>query len=208
MSFNGSTSQTANVTAGLRHRGRSPTTSASATARPSSPRGLQPPVDRVPATSFGNSGILPAGIASYPSTRGGPRPSARCGPSCPATRSGPAAARTATRRSTRAVVRRPYTPAKGSTTDVDADAPGPLLLTSRARVPGQRDRHGHYAGSGSCPAGDSVLVLGTSDGSGDSTRSLPYGAWTLSAQISGQTVTIPVDVTSSGPVVATLNGTV
>ncbi len=51
-------------------------------------------------------------------------------------------------------------------------------------------------------------MLGTSDGDGELYSSLPYGAWTLTAQIGGQTVTIPVDVTSSGPVVATLNGTI
>jgi hypothetical protein len=91
---------------------------------------------------------------------------------------------------------------------VDADLQGLSLLTSRLGVPVNATVTATYAGTGSCTAGDNVLVLGTSNGSGELYTSLPYGPWTLSTQISGQTVTIPVDVTSSGPVVATLNGTV
>lgn len=208
VSFNGSTSQTANVTAGaLVTRSFTYDLGVSYRVTLEPPGGYNLP-QTLPAVSFGNSGILPAGIASYPSTAGGTTAvgplwpfvsgysiwAGSCEDSDPALDPGgrPAA----------------YTPSKGSTTDVDADLQGLSLLTSRLGVPVNATVTATYAGGGTCPAGDSVLVLGTSDGSGELYSSLPYGAWTLSAQISGQTVTIPVDVTSSGPVVATLNGTV
>jgi hypothetical protein len=101
-----------------------------------------------------------------------------------------------------------YTPPRGSTTDVDADLQGLSLLTSRLGLPVTATVTATYAGTGTCPAGDNVLVLGTSDGSGELYTSLPYGSWTLSALIGTETVTVPVDVTSGGPVVATLDGTV
>ena len=91
---------------------------------------------------------------------------------------------------------------------MDAALQGVSLLTSRLGVPLSATVTATYAGPGTCTASDNVLILGTSNGSGQLYSSLPYGAWTLSTQIGGQTVTIPVDVTSTGPVVATLNGTV
>jgi hypothetical protein len=64
-----------------------------------------------------------------------------------------------------------------------------------------------YAGSGSCPAGDSVLNLGTSS-LGVLNVALPYGNWTLKAQINGQTVTDIVTLSPTAGDTSLLNGTV
>jgi hypothetical protein len=208
VSFNGSTSQTATVAAGsLVTRSFSYDRGVSFEIELEAPGGYNLP-QTLPAVSLGNSGILPAGIASYPSAAGGETTvgplwpflsgysvwAGSCEDSDPALDPGgrPSALK----------------PPRGSTTNVDADLQGLSLLTSRLGVPVAATVTATYAGSGSCPAGDNVLVLGTSDSNGELYSSLPYGSWTLSAVIGIETVTLAVDVTSAGPVVATLDGTI
>ncbi|MFN8167192.1 MAG: prepilin-type N-terminal cleavage/methylation domain-containing protein [Candidatus Nanopelagicales bacterium] len=209
ISFNGSTSQTAPVTAGnLVTRSFTYDLGVKYNVTLTPPGGYNLP-QTLPAVTFGNAGILPAGIASYPSSGGG---TTLVGPlwpfvsgysvwasSCPDSDPAldPAGRPTA------------YTPSKGSTTNVPAQLQGVSLLTTRLGSPVGATVTATYTGPGTCTAGDNVLVLGSSDsGTGELYTSLPYGAWTLTTQISGQTVTVPVDVSSSGAVVATLNGTV
>lgn len=209
VSFNGTTTQTAAVTAGnLVTRSFTYDLGVKYNVTLTPPGGYNLP-QTLPAVTFGNSGILPAGVASYPSAAGGttfvgplwPFVSgysiwaSSCPDADPALDPGgrPAA----------------YTPSKGSTTNAPARLQGLSILTSRLGSPVGATVTATYAGPGTCTAGDNVLVLGSSDSSnGQLYTSLPYGAWTLTTQISGQTVTVPVDVTAAGPVLATLNGTV
>jgi prepilin-type N-terminal cleavage/methylation domain-containing protein len=206
VSFNGSTSQTAAVSAGsLVTRSFTYDLGVNYLVTLTPPGGYNLP-ETLPPVTFGNSGILPAGVASYTSSAGGTTAVGPLWPfvsgysvwsgSCPD--SDPALE--ATGRPTA------YTPAKGSTTAVPAALQGVSLLTSRLGVPVNATVTATYTGSGTCTGGDSVLVLGTSNGSGELYSSLPYGDWTLSADISGETVTLPVVVSSDSPVVATLDG--
>jgi len=160
----------------------------------------------LPATTLGNSGILPAGLSSFTSTAGGTTVIGPVWPfasgysiwagSCPD--SDPALD---TGRPTALV------PTKGTTTSTTAALQGIAVTTTRLGLRQSAQVSATYAGPGSCPAGDSVLNLGTSSSLGTLNTSLPYGSWTLSTSIGGQNVSALVDVSSAGVVSATLNGT-
>ena len=163
----------------------------------------------LPALSFGNSGIQPTGIANYVSTAGGTTVVGPIWPfasgysvwagSCAASDPGANGTRPAS-----------VTPAKGSTTNVNAALQGLAITTSRkgtaVNVPVTA-----VAGDGvtpvTCPSADQNLTLGTSSG-GALNSSIPYGTWTLKATINGQVVTSTITVDASSPVAVTLNGTV
>ena len=142
ISFNGSSSQTANVDSRqpghpvvhLRPRRQ-------LHRDPDAARRLQPPAD--PSGHHLRQLRDPSGRHRVVSVDGGRDDDrrARCGPSCRATRSGPAAARTADPALDPGGRPVAYTPSKGSTTNVRAALQGVSLLTSRLGVPSRRDGH-------------------------------------------------------------------
>ena len=206
VSFNGSSSQTASITTGsLVVRTFTYDLGESFRVTLTPPGGYALPAS-LPATTLGNSGILPAGLSSFTSTAGGTTVIGPVWPfasgysiwagSCPD--SDPALD---TGRPTALV------PTKGTTTSTTAALQGIAVTTTRLGLRQSAQVSATYAGPGSCPAGDSVLNLGTSSSLGTLNTSLPYGSWTLSTSIGGQNVSALVDVSSAGVVSATLNGT-
>jgi hypothetical protein len=204
VSFNGATSQTATVTAGsltVRSFSYDLGVRLNATLKP--PTGFNLPTTAIPAT-IGNSGILPSGVASFPTTAGsaaiGPvwpfasgysTWAGSCSDSDPALNGGRPAA---------------VIPAKGSTTSVNAALQGLAITLVKNGNPVNAPVTATYAGTGSCPAGDSVINLGTSAG-GVLNTSLPYGNWTISVNGGGLTDSQLVSVGASGAVALTLDGT-
>lgn len=206
VSYNGTSTQVANVTAGtLVTRAFTYDLGESFNVTLSPPAGYPLPLTK-PSVTLGNSGILPAGVASYPYTAAptlvGPVwPFASgyaiwagsCPDNDPANDTGRPAA---------------LTPAKGSTTSAPAFLQGLTVITTKGGIPVNVPVTATYAGPGTCSqAADATLNLGTSAGTGVLLTSLPLGSWTLSAQISGQTVTALIDVGKASVVTATLNGT-
>jgi type II secretory pathway pseudopilin PulG len=206
VSFNGATTQTATVTAGsLTVRSFSYDLGESFAATLTPPTGFSLP-NTLPAVTVGNSGILPSGVASYPSAAGG---TTTIGPLWPFASGYSVWAGSCTDSDPALDGGRPpaLVPAKGSTTATTAALQGLAITTTRIGVPTVAQVTATYAGSGSCPAADNVIDLGTSAG-GVLNSSLPYGNWTLSTIIGGQTVNSAVTVTSSAAVAVTLDGTV
>jgi len=206
VSFNGTSSQTANITIGaLVVRSFTYDLGESFRVTLTPPGGYSLPVT-LPATTVGNSGILPAGLTSFTSTAGGTTVvgplwpfasgysiwAGSCPDSDPALDTGRPVA---------------LVPTKGSTTSATAALQGVTVITTRQGLRQAAQVSATYAGPGTCPAGDNVLNLGTSSGLGTLNSALPYGAWTLSTSIGGQTVTAAIDVSSAGVLSTTLNGT-
>ena len=207
ISFNGATSQTAAVVAGgLIVKSFTYDLGVNYTTTLTPPGGFALP-QTLPAITFGNSGILPAGVASYPSTAGGTTTTGPLWPfvsgysvwagSCPDEDPAldPLGRPTA------------LTPKKGSNTPATAALQGVQVTTTRLGLPVSALVTATYAGPGTCTAGDSVITLGTTDSNGVIKASLPYGAWNLSASIAGLSVPGAIDVSSAAPVTAFLNRT-
>ncbi len=206
VSFNGATTQSATVATGslvVRSFTYDQGVLYRATLTP--PPGYPLPVT-LPAITLGNSGILPAGVASYASVAGGVTTVGPVWPflsgdsvwagSCPD--SDPAFDTT-----------RPaaIVSSRGSTTSTTAVLQGITVTTTRLGIPVNVPVTATYAGPGTCTLGDSVLNLGTSSGAGLLKSSLPFGAWNLSATMGGVPVTGSIDMTPAGPIAVTLNGT-
>ncbi len=206
VSFNGATTQTVTVTTGsLTVRSFSYDLGELFRATLTPPSGFALPAT-LPAVTVGNSGILPSGVASYPSAAGG---TTTIGPLWPFASGYTVWAGSCTDSDPALDGGRPpaLVPAKGSTTATTAALQGLAITTTHLGVPTVAQVTATYAGSGICPAGDDVIDLGTSAG-GVLNSSLPYGNWTLSTTIGTQTVTQSVTVTSSAAVAVTLDGTV
>jgi hypothetical protein len=205
VSFNGATSQTATVTSGsLTVRSFSYDQGVTLQAKLKPPLGFNLPVTFVPVT-IGNSGILPAGVASYPTVAGG---TATIGPVWPFASGYSTWAGSCTDSDPALAGGRPpaVTPAKGSTTSVDAALQGIAITTIKSGIPVNVAVTATYAGTGSCPSGDNVINLGTS-ALGVLNTSLPYGNWTISVNGGGLVDSQLVTVTQSSAVALTLDGT-
>ena len=171
-----------------------------ATLKP--PAGFNLPTTAIPVT-IGNSGILPAGVASYPTTAGvaaiasvWPFASGystwagSCTGSDPALTGGRPAA---------------VVPAKGSTVNVNAALQGIAITTTKNGLPVNVPVTATYAGTGSCPSGDTVINLGTS-AFGVLNTSLPYGNWTIAVNSGGLVDSSLITVTPSSAVPVLLDG--
>jgi len=203
VSFNGATSQTATVTAGsLTVRSFSYDLGVSLRATLKPPTGFNLPATAIPVT-IGNSGILPAGVASYPTTGG----AATIGPVWPFASGYSTWAGSCTDSDPAMNGGRPaaVTPAKGSTTNVNAALQGLAITLTKNGNPVNAPVTATYAGTGSCPSGDNVINLGTSSG-GVLNTSLPYGTWTISVNSGGLTDSQLVTVGASGAVAVLLDG--
>ena len=206
VTFNGATTQTATVTAGtltVRSFTYDQGVSFQTTLKP--PVGFALPTN-LPALSFGNSGIQPSGVANYPSGAGGVT---TVGPLWPFASGYSVWAGSCTDSDPALLGGRPpaLVTARASTTSASAALQAVAITTTRKGLPVNVAVTATYAGSGSCPAGDGVLNLGTSS-LGVLNVSLPYGNWTLSTQISGQTVTDIVTLSPTAGDTSLLNGTV
>ena len=209
VAYNGSTTATLPVTAGsLTTKVFNYDLGETFRTRLRAPGGYSLPTT-LPAVSFGNPGIQPTGIANYVSTAGG---TTVVGPVWPfasgySVWAGSCAASDPAAGGTRPPA---VTPAKGSTTDVDAALQG-LAITTTYKGNAVSVPVTAVAGDGvtavTCPSGDQNLTLGTSSG-GALNSSIPYGTWTLRATINGQLVSDTITVNASSPVAVTLNGTV
>jgi len=199
VTFNGATSQTATVTAGsLTVRSFSYDLGETLVAALKPPTGFNLPTTAIPVT-IGNSGILPAGVASYATTGG----SATIGPVWPFASGYSTWAGSCTGSDPALTGGRPaaVVPAKGSTTNVNAALQGIAITTTKNGNPVNVAVTATYAGTGTCPSGDNVINLGTSAG-GVLNTSLPYGNWTISVNSGGlvDSSTITVTPTSAVPV--------
>jgi type II secretory pathway pseudopilin PulG len=206
VTFNGATTQTATVTAGtLTVRSFTYDLGVSFRARLRTPGGFNLP-QTLPAVSFGNSGIQPSGVASYPSTAGG---TTQVGPLWPFASGYSLWAGSCTDSDPALLGGRPpaLVTTRGSTTNADVNLQAVAITTTRLGFPVSTQVTATYAGSGTCPAGDNVLLLGTSSG-GVLNVALPYGNWTLTATIGGQTVTDVVTLSPTAGDSSLLNGTV
>jgi len=76
-------------------------------------------------------------------------------------------------------------PARGSTAAVNVPLQGVAITTTNHGSPANVPVTATYNGTGTCPAGDGTIALGTSS-NGVLNVALPYGTWTISATISGQ----------------------
>ena len=206
VTFNGATTQTAAVTAGtLTVRSFTYDQGVSFTTTLKPPVGFNLPAS-LPALTFGNSGIQPSGVASFASVAGGVT---TVGPLWPFASGYSVWAGSCTDSDPALSGGRPpaLVTAKGTTTSTTAALQAVAITTTRLGLPVNVAVTATYAGSGSCPAGDSVLNLGTSS-LGVLNVALPYGNWTLKAQINGQTVTDIVTLSPTAGDTSLLNGTV
>ena len=204
VSFNGATTQTATVTAGsLTVRSFSYDLGESFSVALKPPVGFSLPVT-LPTVTVGNSGILPAGVGSYTSAAGG---TTTIGPLWPFASGYAIWAGSCTESDPALEGGRPpsLVPSKGSLTSTTAAMQGLAITTTKAGAPVNVAVTATYSGTGTCPAGDNVINLGTSAG-GVLNASLPYGSWTISANLTGS-VPDPITVTPAGPIAVTLNGT-
>jgi len=205
VSYNGTSTQTANVTAGtLVTKAFTYDLGVSFTATLTAPAGYALPLTK-PTVTIGNSGILPAGVTSFVSNATG---TTTFGPLWPFASGYAVWAGSCPDNDPANDTGRPVAlaPGKGSTTITTALMQGIAILTTKNAVPVNVPVTATYAGPGTCTSTDGVLNLGTTDALGHLNSSLPLGLWTLSAQISGNTVTSLVDVSSTSVAVATLNG--
>jgi prepilin-type N-terminal cleavage/methylation domain-containing protein len=184
VSYTGVSTATATLTAGsLTVRSFSYDQGESFTATLVPPAGFALPTAK-PALVFANSGIQPAGTATYASNSTGTTTvsnlwpfatgysiwAGSCAGSDPALLGGRPA---------------PVTPARGSTTAVNVPLQGVAITTTNQGLPANVPVTATYNGTGTCPAGDGTIALGTSS-NGVLNVALPYGTWTISATISGQ----------------------
>jgi prepilin-type N-terminal cleavage/methylation domain-containing protein len=210
VSFNGATTQTATVTAGsLTVRSFTYDLGVSFTTTLKPPTGFALPAT-LPAVTFGNSGILPSGVTSFPSTAG---PTTTVGPLWPFASGYSVWSGSCTDSDPALLGGRPpaLSPTRGTTTTANAALQAVAVTTTKKGVPVSVPVYFYYSGSGSCPSGDggtmsSPLFLGNSV-AGVLNTSLPYGNWTLTTQISGQTVTDLVTLSPTAGDTSNLNGT-
>lgn len=187
VSYTGATTATATLATGtLTVRSFSYDLGKSFVATLTPPTGFALPTTK-PVLQFANSGIQPSGIATYPSSASGVTTvgplwpfasgysvwAGSCAGSDPALLGGRPA---------------PLVPAKGSTTAVSVPLQGVAITTTNKGLPVNVPVTATYAGTGTCTSTDGTLNLGTS-ASGVLNVALPYGTWTLTAVINGQTVT-------------------
>jgi protocadherin Fat 4 len=203
VSFNGATTATATVAAGsltVRQFSYDLGESFSATLTP--PTGFSLPVT-LPTVTVGNSGITPSGVTSFTSTAGG---TTVIGPLWPFASGYAIWAGSCTGSDPALEGARPaaIVPTRGTTTTTTAALQGLAITTTDHGTPTSATVTATYAGTGTCPAGDSVIVLGTSAG-GVLNASLPYGTWSLASTTVGVTPQV-VTVTNTGAVAVTLDG--
>lgn len=204
VAYNGSTSQSVAVSIGsLVVRSFTYDLGVSIRATLTAPAGFSLPAT-LPVIALGNAGILPSGVSTFPTDASG---TVVAGPLWPFSSGYSVWAGSCTDSDPGLTGTRPaaLTPAKGTTASTTAALQAVAITTTYLGAPVDVPVTATYSGSGSCPAGDGTLTLGTSS-AGVLNSSLPYGTWTLSANIGSGPVTAIVQLDASTGGVVTLDG--